>query len=267
MTSSSTVFVTLCDQGYFDRAKKTIAELRSHGKWAGDMVLIAVDFLPDMEFVESQNVQVFATNHINTDNLVNQLHRYPLGWSNDNRHLGKLHQWDKLQIFRPHFKQWDRVVFLDAGMRVFDTVEPLFALEWKGKIVAPDDSDPYDNGNRFGCQLRLAANPPATERLFQEFPQSICEQKYFLNCIFIFDTALIGPTTFSELEEGMNKFPLCGTNEMTLMNLFFTFKWNVWTPMEQKTAEGKYIFGWSELNYREKPTYRNFHFIKYPVTV
>ncbi len=262
-----TAFVTLSDESYFPRARRTIEDLRTQGQWEGPIIFIAVDFQPPQDFLHQFSVILFKTRHISTDALVKKLRANPLGWTNDNRHFGKLYQWDKLQVFLPYFKQWDRIVFLDAGLRVFGTVTPLLELpQWRGKIVAPDDSDPYDNRNRFGCQLRLAANPPVADELFQEFPRTICDEHYFLNCIFMFDTALIKADTFTILEDAMNRFPICGTNEMTIMNLFFTFRWRVWEPMPQKTAEGKYLFGWSELNYHERPTYRAFHFIKYPVT-
>ena len=43
----------------------------------------------------------------------------------DNRHFGKLVQWDKLQVFDPWIRQWERVIYLDAGVRVLDSVVAL----------------------------------------------------------------------------------------------------------------------------------------------
>jgi hypothetical protein len=198
-----------------------------------------------------------------------QYKAHPLKEQDDGRILGKLFQWDKFAVFSPFFQRWKRIVFLDAGIHIFASVEPLLRLEYEGKILAPDDSDPYDNGRRFNCQLELETNPGATDALFQEYPRSILEERYFLNCIFVFDTALISHVPIDELVATMNKYPICRCNEMTIMNLLFTMKERCWKPFPQTvvTEEGeKYLFGWSERNYRETPSWNRFHFMKYPVT-
>ena len=257
----STVFVTLTDRSYFDKAKRTLEELRGNGEWKGDVVLIAVDFRPE----PMEGVHILETTHINTDGLLASFRAHPIRPMDDNRHFGKLYQWDKLQVFKPFFRQWERVVFLDAGIRVFARVQPLLDLDWRGKFLAPDDSDPYDNGVRFRIQLDLEANPDVTKTLLTDYPESILEGRYFLNCIFVFDTALLERVTFEELEAAMNRYPICMCNEMGILNLLFTFKLRVWEAFPQRVEE-RYLFGWSENNYRENPDWRSFHFMKYPRT-
>ena len=258
----STGFVTLTDKSYQSKAMRTIRELQVHGKWDGDIVLIAVDFIPD----PIRGVRIYPVSHINTDTLLEQFREHPIKAMPDNRHFGKLYQWDKLQVFTNYFRQWERVVFIDAGLRVFDEVRPLLDLPWKGRLLAPDDSDPYDNGSRFGRQLDLVANPEVTNKLFEEYSRSICDLHYFNNPIFVFDTALIGTkVTFAELEETMNKFPIFMCNEMSLMNLIFTCKLGVWSPFPQRVGK-KYLFAWAENNYKEGPDWGDFHFIKYSLT-
>jgi hypothetical protein len=261
----STVFVTLSDQKYSAKAIQTIRELRGRGQWKGPIVYITVDFSPPDQSVKDLDILVHPVAHIDTSHLVAQLTEHPIGPSDDGRHLGKLVQWDKLYCFSEFFRQWNRVVFLDAGLRVFDTVEALLALPWRKCIMAPDDSDPYDNGNRFKCQLHLDKNPPVAETLLAEFGEGILTQKYFLNCIFMYDTALLDRCSMDELVVAMNKYPICHCNEMTIMNLLFTFKLGVWKPFPQRVGY-KYLFGWCERNYKERPTWREFHFIKYSVT-
>ena len=261
----STVFVTLSDQKYCHKAFRTIRELREKGQWTGPIVYLAVDFTPPTDEVSQWNVIVRRVKHIDTSRLVEQLKQFPIGPSDDGRHLGKLVQWDKLYVFSDYFRSWNRVIFLDAGLRTFDSVEALLSIPWKGFLTAPDDSDPYDNGNRFRCQLHLDKNPPVAETLLGDLGEGILTQKYFLNCIFMYDTALLNQCGFVELVDAMNRYPICHCNEMTLMNILFTFKLGVWQPFPQRVGE-KYLFGWSEINYKEKPTWRDFHFIKYSVT-
>lgn len=255
----STVFITLCDESYYPKARRTITELKTNGLWYGDVVLMAIDFEPE----PIPGVQIHRTQHMDVDKLLAQWKEHPIRPMDDNRHFGKIYQWDKLQVFKPFFRSWDRVVFLDAGLRVFDSVAPLLALNWKGKFLAPDDSDPYDNGARFRIQLDLEANPEITQLLLTEYSESILDGHYFLNCMFMFDTSLLEMVTFEEMETAMNKYPICMCNEMGIMNLFFTFKLGVWQPFPQ-CVNNKYLFGWCESNYREQPDWSSFHFMKYP---
>jgi hypothetical protein len=258
----STVFVTLTDKSYHSKAIRTIRELQVHGKWDGDIVLIAVDFTPD----PIRGVRIHPVSHMNTDNLLEQFRQHPIQAMPDNRHFGKLYQWDKLQVFTNYFRQWDRVVFIDAGLRVFDVVQPLLDLPWKHKFLAPDDSDPYDNGSRFGRQLDMEANPDVTKKLFQNYHRSICTERYFNNPIFVFDTSIIGKNvTFEQLERMMNEYPIFMCNETGLMNLMFNYELRMWSPFPQRVGK-KYLFGWAENNYREGPDWGDFHFIKYSLT-
>lgn len=258
----STVFVTITDQSYFPKARRTIYELQTAGQWKGDIVLLAIDFKPD----RLEGVRTVYANHIDTSALVEALRKHPLPQMDDQRHTKKLYQWDKLQVFSWYFRQWERVVFLDAGLRVFDSVEPLLALDWRGKFLAPDDSDPYDNGVRFNVQLAIDSNPIAGYNLLCDYSESILNERYFLNCMFVFDTALLERVSLEEMVYAMNRYPICMCNEMGIMNLFFTFKLRAWSPLPQKVETNKYLFGWSENNYRERPSASSFHFLKYSMT-
>jgi hypothetical protein len=260
----STAFVTLSDATYFPKAIRTIQELMDAGEWKGDIVFIAVDFDPPPDQLQ-KNVIVFRTTHINTDRLVENFHKHPIRSLPDNRHFGKLYQWDKLQVFKSFFRHWERIVFLDAGLRVFNPVHPLLDLDWRGKFMAPDDCLPYDNGTRFACQLDLDANPDVTARIFTDFPREILDKHYFINCIFVFDTALLDKISYQEMETAMNTYPICMCNEMGIMNLIFNFKLGVWQPFPEKVGD-KYLYGWCERNYRENPIWNAFHFVKYSVT-
>ena len=92
---AKTVVVTLTDENYFNRAKRTILDVRTKGKWSGDIVLITVGFNPSKNFLDYYDVIQRRVEHINTDYLVEQYKQYPLTTVGDQRHLLKLTQWDK----------------------------------------------------------------------------------------------------------------------------------------------------------------------------
>lgn len=255
----STAFVTLTDASYLPKARRTLEELRLNGKWTGDTVLLAVDCTPD----PIPGVEIWPLTHMNLTPLFEAWKTYPLTPMEDNRHYGKVYQWDKLQVFSDRFKRWERIVFLDAGLRVFDTVDPLLDLPWRGRLLAPDDSDPYDNGNRFRTQVELSANPPVAGAFLAAYTPDCLSRRYFLNCLFVVDTALFD--RLPNLEALLAAYPIFRCNEMGLMNLVFTIQLEAWTPLPQRVGD-KYLFAWSESNYRERPDWRQFHLVKYSTT-
>jgi hypothetical protein len=263
-----TVVVTLTDAGYFSRAKRTIIDIRSRGEWTGDLVLITVGFDPSRNFLDFYNVIQKRVEHINTDNLIEQYNKYPLKTVLDNRHILKLTQWDKFYVFDDYFKQWDKVIFVDAGLRVFDKISILDNIPCEGKIMAPDDVPSYGN-QRFEAIMELSANPIAAEELVEEYSNDILKERYFLNCIWVYDTSLLNLCNKDVLIEEMNKFPICRCNEMSIMNLLFTYKLKVWKPFPEFIENGKRLFGWIEYDrdYGPYNTWRNFCFIKYPCSI
>lgn len=266
---NKTVVVTLTDKQYYHKAKRTIIDTRIKGEWAGDIVLITVGFDVSSNFADFYNIIPYRVEHINTDYLSEQYTKYPLKSVSDMRHLTKMTQWDKFSVFDEFFLKWNKVIFFDAGLRIFDKISYLDEIDCTGKILAPDDAALYDSKKRFHLMLELSANPPATNLLFQEYPKDILNERYFLNCIWVYDTSLIKLCDKNQMIETMNKFPICRCNEMTIMNLLFTMKYKVWKPFPEFISNDKRLFGWIEndRDYGPNKTWRDFCFIKYPYTI
>lgn len=264
----NTAFVTLTDRGYFPRARKTIRDLRTYGQWNGTVVLIVVDFMPTLEEVTGlgPNFVCLPVEHIDHKDLWEIWKQHPIRHQFDNSQYKKFYQWDKFYTFHPFFKTWERIIFIDAGARVCRSVEPLLNLDYKGKLLAPDDSDPYDNGNRLAVQFDFDTNPNATKHFYNRFGIDCLKEHYFLDCFFIFDTELIyGMDTFETLKRWMVEFPISCRNDMGIINLYFHIHKRVWTPLTQCLSDGSgYYFGWNESNYRERPSSDRFIVMKYP---
>jgi hypothetical protein len=266
------VVVTLTDAGYFHKAQKTISDIRTHGQWTEDLVLITVGFDAPHDFINDYKIIPYRIEHIDTSNLLEQYKTYPIRPTGDNREFSKLIQWDKFSVFDKWFLQWERVIYFDAGIRVVDSIQYLVDLPCEGTFMAPDDCAPYDESGVFSRIIEIDRNPPAVEKLFQEYPRDILDRRYFLNCIWMYDTALLHTITYDELSQTMNRYPICRCNEMTVMNLLFTMKYRVWKPFPEwieKNGQQKRLFGWSECNdhYGHHNTWRDFCFLKYATTL
>jgi len=274
LDASQTVFVTLCDQAYFPRARQTIADLRVRGRWSGEVLLLTVGFDVDPEIlayygVEGRRIESLAE----TRAVVEAQRAHPISKTDDNREKEKLCQFDKLQTFAPWIQErWRRVVFLDAGLRVCGSVGPLLELPWEGKFLAQDDV--FRDDKTFALMWEPEANPAAAVRFREQVDPAWLRQHYFLNCMWVYDTALRVP--LEAFLQPMRDFPFSRTNEMAIMNLVLAFQWNVWKPFpvfvrrapEEETKDLR-LFGWSEhdRDYGSETTWRDFCFIKYSVTM
>ena len=69
-----------------------------------------------------------------------------------------------------------------------------------------------------------------------------------------------------ELVSMMNAYPFCMCNEMGVMNMMFTLKLGVWKAFPVKVGD-TYLFGWNETDFRDSPTWEQFHFLKYSSTM
>lgn len=262
---SKTAVVLVTDKPFLYRAERTIKDIRSRGEWTGDIVLISVDFIPSIDFINNYKVTIYPVKHIDVSPLVEIWKSYPIKPMADQRHTKKLAQWNKLYVFDEYFLNWDRVIYFDAGLRVVGSINPLLDLDYKDKFIAPDDG--CTNGSRFISQMDWDANPSVTKDIFDTFGEDIVKAQYFMNCMWLYDTAILHTCSKKDLEEGMKKYPISLCNEMGIMNLYFTYIHKVWQPLPEKTADGKWLYAWCESNYAGCPKWSNFHYIKYPITI
>jgi len=259
----STVIVTLCDEPYLAKALQTIKDIRGVGQWTGDLVLITVGFTPSEE-LSKYSVDCVSFPGIPTEKVREFYREHPLTTPTcDGRETKKCTQWEKLHVFDPFFTQWERVLFIDAGLRLFDSVNVFLSLDWRGKFLAPDDTW-NDETKRFRCQIEETHSPEIRASLVERY--NPLEEKFFLNCIFLFDTSLLTDSSKEEMIQIMDTYPLWRTNEMGVMNIFFTFHLKVWTPFPTLAKNGKYLFDWCEYN-RPSTQWYDYCALKYPVTL
>jgi hypothetical protein len=261
----NTVFALITDFNYYDKAKRTILDLRSKGNWSGKIVLITIDFNLNTNFKDFYNITEVKFPLIDKTVLLNKIGENGFIDTTDKREINKLNQWEKIHVFDDYFKQWSRVVYLDSGLRVLDDVKYILELDYKNKILAPKDGKLYEDQN-FKCQISYY-NTELINSLKEEFGEHILQSNYMLNCMWIYDTDILKLCNKTQLIEAMNKYTFCKTNEMGVMNLLLHFKYRFWEMLPIKASNGKILFDWSEVNQTYYTTWREYCFVKYPVTI
>ena len=261
-----TAVVIVSDCKYYEKAMRTIHDVRSVGNWCGDVVFIAIDLKLDEQFKKNYNIIEATFPKIDTTQLLGKVGSGFRDGFPDGRETMKINQWEKLHVFDDYFLQWDRIIFFDAGLRVLDSIDYLLELPCKDCILAPNDAGNINNPDKiFETQISFYNNADVINRLKKEFKEDIFRSQYFLNCIWVYDTAILKVCNKTQLIDAMNAFPCCKSNEMGIMNLLFHFKYNLWKPFPIIASNNKYLFDWSEKNLNLHWT--NYCYIKYPVTI
>lgn len=256
-----TVVVFICDMNYFIKTRRSIIDLRSVGNWKGDIVVITIDFNIGQNFKLFYRITEIQFPLIDKTNLLEHIKD---GFSNsDKREICLLNQWEKLHVFDDYFKQWKRVIYFDSGLRILDDIQHLLDLEYQHSILAPIDGT-YLNPTLFHTQLSFDY-PDRIEKIKEDFGD-IFNCIEFLNCIWIYDTSILDTVNKQVLIDAMNTYFCCRTNEMTVMNLMFNFKYDLWKPFPIYNQYGKYLFEWSEANH-PGTNWTQYCFIKYSTTL
>lgn len=255
----SRVVVVFSDEAQKDRAEHTIRSIRDPGGWKGDLVWIAVGLTSVPSWVDTYNVEVLHRPQIDVSYLLEARRQFPFQKPTDNREVIKLIQFSKFWVFDIYFKKWDSILYMDAGMHVFQPLFPWFQIPHKGSFVAPDDRFPFSEPKTFRKQwdktmwdvyhdLQNYCNAVS--------PKWLDQGGYFLNCVWLMCSSIIQEGTLQELQNLSRRFPISRTNEMAVMNLYLK---KLWKP----TPLGEILyFDWTNrFHHRNKEDYI---LLKYP---
>ena len=256
------VVVVVSDIHYFmPRAQRTIADIRTRGEWDGDLVHISLGFdMPDVFRKEFDVTEV----HFPPIDLTPLFAVIGEGFDvGDGRERRLPLQWEKLHVFDDYFRKWDRVVFFDAGLRVLQPVSIALDLDSRGALLAYNDAGPNRTNPPWSSQVSFKYQ--AKEVLDGVIGDCGDRHDYMLNCMWVYDTAILDVCGKKELVEAMRMYPVAKNNEMTIMNIMFHFKHGLWKPFPW-FHENRFFFEWSESKH-PGTTWRDYCYVKYPYTI
>ncbi len=199
-----TVLVTLADKNFIPQAKQLFSSAYWKGGWSGDYLLLAHEDVPEEELAwfEKKGIAVFRCKRLTVRNRIGYQHPPVV--------------LDKFYLFTPFFKQWKRVVFLDADIVVEASLDRF--VETKG-FCAPNAT----------C-VSLKKEFFRTDRVLRTELERIypLRGKAFNTGVFAFDTAEITDDTFEKMTALYGKFgALNFYGEEGTFNLFFYKKWTM----------------------------------------
>ena len=195
------VLVTLADSNFIAQAKQLFASVYFNSGWTGDYLLLAQGIsAADLAWFQEKGIIIFECALLSTQPI--GVKEYPAIVLS------------KFYLFTEYFKQWERVVFLDADIIVRFSLDEL--------LVASGFSAP-------AATIRLSGEFAADNYpLFRELKRHYrLTGPAFNTGVFSFTTDLITSETFSRLMALFNKFgPLNVHGEEPTLNLFFYQNWH-----------------------------------------
>jgi len=217
--------------------------LRKQGEYKGKVLCIHGNDLMRDGIFPRPNVEFKYFPDLNTQFIIEQHQQCPFVFKTcDGRENRKPFQWHKLYIFHRWVREYcvthgiRNVLYIDSGSHIFAPIAPFWDLDCAGKLLAVNDSLSH---GPLTVQFDQKSRPDVYEELNTRFK---LEQDYFLNSLFLFDSALIKDDTFDKLCELMNRYPIARCNEMSIMNLYFVCMCNVWQPLPTTHTRELYQF-------------------------
>lgn len=242
MLKMKSVVVVFSDKNQSRRAEKTIRMVRREGAWKGDVVWVAIHVKNFPSWTKELEILVRNYPPLLMQYFEEFRKKNPFCIPSDGRETNKLIQFSKWWVFDPWFREnYDSLLYLDAGMHVFQPLFPWFQLPHKNAFLAPDDRYPFDDLNKkFMSQWDTCLPPLLTDLNHFLKAKNRNKEGYFLNCVWLMCTSLIKDTTIRELLSLAKRFPISRTNEMAIMNLYFE---KCWKPIPQP-----FYFDWTNRN-------------------
>ena len=115
-------------------------------------------------------------------------------------------------------KKYNKILYIDVGMKIHNSIQPLLQLDCKNSILAHSDAYPTFE-RKLTCQFRISSDPSLGKMFIEEFGD--CNRDYFQTSIMIYDTSIIQNDTFDQLKYIMFKYPFSVCNDQGIISLYY----------------------------------------------
>jgi hypothetical protein len=242
--------VVVSNNNYFHKAKKTIEDIRTTGQWKYNLVFVYGNDISKNQIEELQEFHVIPKyfKDIDLSEIVNKLKKKP--YNGLDRKLRKLFCFHKFHLFTNYFKFWDKIFYIDCGMRIFKPIEPFFNINCNNKILANSDAQP-----KHRWKLRGQFNNTSYPNIFHELETKYkLDVDYFQSTILLYETKIITNEIFNRLIELVQKYFIGFTNDQAIMNLYFTCEKNIWEQVPLH-IDNKYLYDYKSRRGRRPQDY------------
>jgi lipopolysaccharide biosynthesis glycosyltransferase len=256
MKSKGTCVALVCNRAYLDKALLTIWQLRIFGRFSGDVVLVIGDDL--REAIGALRQSLLRIIPVYFPDIQRSFEDRVLDGARSalDSQSKKTFQFHKFFCFSPFFKKWNRVLYLDAKMRIYAPLGPLLEVDCTNSLVAHSDAYP-DFEWTLTDQFNFADFPELRQKLSKVADLG---SDYFQTTMMYYDTAIIEDGTVGELIELSRMFPNSRTNDQGIVNIWAQKK-GIWKKLPTEKQRNRFLY-----DFHERPGYGpdDYLMVKYP---
>lgn len=250
------VLLLIADDAYATRAFDTIMEARTRGQWKDDVVLMTTPGVMERETCRSMMYNV---------KMIPQYKIQPSGWIDLPEEcefrayaLSRPNLYAKFGMMSTALKKWERVFYMDAGMRIFGSLSRLTAVaETPGFLYAHSDAYPSFIWKLKG-QFDLNLIDKISQKVFLETFDT--DRDYFQSTIMLFSTSIIEDSTLGELTDLLCRWPISRRGDQGIFNLYFNCMKGIWKPLPVRDNAG-FLYDFME---RQGHSCHEYVALKYP---
>ena len=228
MTESVCVAL-LTNNAFFDKMLYTLSGILRYG-YTGDICIVIGDDLKDSQnlnhpLLQNKNIIIkYFPNIIFSEAFLK-------AFNNPNRHervrLGdKIFQYHKFYMFDEFFKRWNYIFYIDSGMHIYSSIEPIINCKKKKTFLAHSDAYPTYEWRLRGQFIDINEQYKLLEKDYNldiDYPQT---------GIMLYDTDLLEQNTFIELINLAEKYNCINTNDQAIIALYFTSIKKYWEQIQ-----------------------------------
>jgi hypothetical protein len=212
-----------CNDGYADKCITTLNDIRTRGAYNGDIVFF---YDEDFEKTNMEYLQIIENKYkcilkkFDKMDFSRQITILDRAEHKKYPSRERIFQYFKFNLFQTFFKQWDRILYLDCGMRVYHPIERILKLDCTNKIMAHHNAYPYyQEWDMLEFFFEIRTEHDIAKELLENYNLKFSD--YFISSLLYFDTSIIEDNTFQNLVDLMNKYPIAVTNDQSYLNLYF----------------------------------------------
>jgi hypothetical protein len=216
----------MCDSLFLVKAIKTIKQIRTIGKYSGDIVLMIGDDLRDRNIAIDSNTIIKYFPTIDRSIFVEKFKIRPI--TDNGVEIQKVFQWHKLHCFDTYFKQWNKCFYIDAGMNIYKDINPFFNLDCTNSFVAHSDAFPAFVWKLHG-QFDRVQFPDIFFKLEQTYNMNV---DYFQTTFMLYDSRIIKEESKNKMLYLSETYFNSLTNDQGIINLYIICERNIWKPLD-----------------------------------
>ena len=197
---NNSVLVTLANREYIDQAKQLFSSAYWNAGWQGDYLLLAHEIPEkDLKWFRDKGIKIYKCRPLWKEKIYGHMNTAVLS---------------KFYLFKPYFKRWKTIVYIDADIIIKASLEKLIE-----KPTLPGFSAVMDDYTK----LKINFHSNAYKELSRRYN---LDKGGFNSGFLVINTRIINKKMFNDLKDFISRdYPRIRMEDQAILNMYFYDKW------------------------------------------